>query len=227
VSFILDALRKSEGERQRDAGPAFSRVPMAVAERGIPLWIWFVMGALGVGVVVLGGLWWQSARMAAEPAPTALVGADTALPRRLEQTGIGRPESGSDALPIAARPPASPTPETAVAVPTPTPEPSQAAAPLAAPAEQAARRPAVAARARTDVRAFASVPELVASGFPMPQLVFELHVFDADASKRVVFFNGSAYREGQQIANGPRVVEITPDGVVLEGAGREVLLRRQ
>lgn len=57
MSFILDALRKSEGERQQDAGPNITRIPAAVPRHGLPGWAIGTMAALGLGVVVLAGAW--------------------------------------------------------------------------------------------------------------------------------------------------------------------------
>src|SRR5690606_26193118 len=57
VSFILDALRKSERERRQDAAPGIARIPDAVPPRTTPTWAIATIAALGVGVVVLGGAW--------------------------------------------------------------------------------------------------------------------------------------------------------------------------
>jgi len=62
VSFILDALRKSESERQRDAATALARVPLATARATVPIWVRVALVLLTAAVLVLGGGWWQSMR---------------------------------------------------------------------------------------------------------------------------------------------------------------------
>ena len=57
MSFILDALRKSESERQQDSKPSIARIPSAVPQHGLPRWAVATMAALGLGIVVLAGAW--------------------------------------------------------------------------------------------------------------------------------------------------------------------------
>ena len=52
MSFILDALRKSEHERQRGAVPGISHVPLAAPRREVPRWAFGVIGMLAVAVIV-------------------------------------------------------------------------------------------------------------------------------------------------------------------------------
>src|SRR5580698_3769991 len=69
MSFILDALRKSESERQRQLGPALLNLPAGTARRGMPLWGWLVAALLGINVVFL--LW--LALRSTTPAPKLAV----------------------------------------------------------------------------------------------------------------------------------------------------------
>ena len=46
MSFILDALKKSEAERQRQAGPALLEMRVVRPRRRIPVWVWIGGGAL-------------------------------------------------------------------------------------------------------------------------------------------------------------------------------------
>jgi general secretion pathway protein B len=62
VSFILDALRKSESERQREAAPSLSRIPEAVAARRLPPWAVGTIALLGLGVIALAAALWLTAR---------------------------------------------------------------------------------------------------------------------------------------------------------------------
>ena len=46
MSFILDALKKSEAERQRRAGPALLGMRLPNPRRHIPAWVWIAGAAL-------------------------------------------------------------------------------------------------------------------------------------------------------------------------------------
>ena len=52
MSLILDALRKSEGQRQRHVGPGLASVPETGERRGPPRWT-LVLGVLLVANAVL------------------------------------------------------------------------------------------------------------------------------------------------------------------------------
>ena len=56
MSFILDALRKSETERQQQAGGEFSSVPSSTGESQSPKWLWMLALLLLVNVAVLLGI---------------------------------------------------------------------------------------------------------------------------------------------------------------------------
>jgi len=53
MSFILDALKKSEIERQRQSVPGLIDVPAVPLRRGIPAWVWVLAALLGINVAVL------------------------------------------------------------------------------------------------------------------------------------------------------------------------------
>jgi len=59
MSFILDALRKSESERQREATASLSRAPLAIVRHRIPIWTWFLIGLLLLALVALTAAWWR------------------------------------------------------------------------------------------------------------------------------------------------------------------------
>ena len=130
MSFILDALRKSEHERQRSATPGLSQVPLATPQPRTPRWMLAVMGVLVAAVLVLGAAWWRSSR-APEPAATVERSVElpppasrTAPPQQAAPTRMAPRESSS--LSSAAASTAA-APETgAGAIPSRQPEPSSA-----------------------------------------------------------------------------------------------------
>jgi general secretion pathway protein B len=246
VSFILDALRKSEHERQRSAVPGLAQVPLATPQPQMPRWALAVIGALGAAVLALGAAWWQSAR---SPAAGAAASA-TVVERDVE---LPPAESSFPRSPAVPRPTA----------PAPTTEPANgahapaSAEPFAAPEQSPLERAALSsvsadglpgesgdsastaasAAASTapglaprpldlpaDGAALPSAAALAAEGVQLPPLRLELHAFSAQPEDRFVFVNGRKYVEGERLAEGPQVVSIEPTGVVLAYAGRRFLL---
>ena len=57
-----------------------------------------------------------------------------------------------------------------------------------------------------------------------PKLVVEVHVYDDNPLRRFILVNSKKYRETDTLLEGPRVVEIAPDGVVVDYRGSQVLL---
>ena len=74
-------------------------------------------------------------------------------------------------------------------------------------------------------RELPTADEMLAGG--VPELRLELHVFSSVSADRFAFINSRKYREGDTLQEGPRVDEITRDGVVLDFRGRRFLLPRE
>ncbi len=67
MSFILDALRKSESDRQRDSVPGMMRVPLAAPKPRLPVWALTLMAGLGISVLLIAGTWWRSLQSSGTP----------------------------------------------------------------------------------------------------------------------------------------------------------------
>src|SRR5262252_6450915 len=98
MSFILDALRKSEHERQRTATPGIANVPFGAPRKVLPLWAVALMVVLGLAVLGLGGAWLRSewsagTRQARSTAPAEATGAATASAPRASTTERAAPTS--------------------------------------------------------------------------------------------------------------------------------------
>ena len=68
MSFILDALKKSETDRQRQNGPALFEVRVAPPRNGLPLWAMGLAALLAVNLLIVG--WVLLRRPAAAEAAT-------------------------------------------------------------------------------------------------------------------------------------------------------------
>ena len=225
MSFILDALRKSEHERQRSAVPGLSHVPLATARRELPGWALLVIGLLAAAVLVLGGAWWQSQRSLSAPStssPTAVAAPVASTPPTAAAPAPVVPSA------IATPPPAAAS--TTVAIAAPPVEPEVASRSLLQDSESDERTQSLASAAIVPKRpaptgpTLPSAAALQAQGINVPPLRLELHAYSDKPAERFVFINGRKYREGERLSEGPDVVRIEPNGVVLSEQGQRFQL---
>jgi general secretion pathway protein B len=235
MSYILDALRKSQQARQPGTAPrtgAVHNISLALPVSG---W-WLALGVvllLGILTAVL--LFWRSTVANLPDPPAAPVASE----------------------PVAAAPASAPAAPVVIEEPVPAPEPpARKTAPVADLAEQAKlpaptpppkkvavaraeKKPAVNRRpetAKTDTAAPALI--LVEDNTPLlqqmpqdfqralPVLVVTIHVYSHDESQRILFINNREYRKGSQLDGGIRVEDIVPDGAVLSFQGERFKLSR-
>ena len=219
MSFILDALRKSEIERQRQNGPSVVEFPVAREDRRLPVALIAIGFLLAVNLaVILVFMLRNESGPASEPEPAvpAPVAAATA----------------TDAAATAAMPAPQTELQSQLALPAMPEEPPAVYYDDAATLPPDAPDPTLmpdASLPGADVtygNAPAQDPSSVAAATGLPELSVDLHVFAADPAKRAVFINGRRYTQGAQIAEGPVVEEITRDGAVLTYRGRRFVLPR-
>ncbi len=222
MSFILDALRKSEIERQRQNGPSMAEFPVARPDRRLPaaLVVIGLLLAMNIAVVLYfmlrdtGGTTASVAAPAAAPAAAPDAASRVAVPDAPPTAAApGALESQALAADAALEPPA-------VYYELPATEPPDAPDPTLLPA--AGTPPGITYEDAPPGGDFASV----AAATGLPELTVDLHVFTADPAKRAVFINGRRYTQGARIAEGPLVEEITPEGAMLSYRGRRFLLPR-
>ena len=77
MSFILDALKKSESDRQRQSGPSLFEVKVTPPRRQLPIWAVAIAVLLGVNVIVIS---WMLLRHPASQQPAASAQSTTAAP---------------------------------------------------------------------------------------------------------------------------------------------------
>jgi general secretion pathway protein B len=223
MSFILDALKKSESDRQRQATPALFEVKVAAPRRKFPLW-GIALGVL-LGVNLLGLLWVLLLRQPASVTPPV----------------------ASVAPPVANIAPPAVTPAAVPAAPAPVPAEAGVVAPSHAPPLReepllSGQEPVVppdynandyapaltpAEANAAAVRRVGSVPskdEVLAQGLSLPDLRLDLHVYAVNPADRFVFINMRKLREGEALPEGVRVDEITKTGALLSYHGTQFSL---
>jgi general secretion pathway protein B len=226
MSFILDALKKSESERQRQAGPALLEMRIVRPSRRLPIW------AVVVGVVLIisvGVLAWLALRPAAVPATAATppaAAASSAAANSGPASTQAPPGAGAGAPGVVGVPAA--VPAAPLANPTPAQANSQVAA-AGADNNPADTEPAVAPPlgSVTEANSAANLHTYAELGGSLPELRLDLHVYAANPAERYAFINMHKVREGDVTAEGAQVKEITREGVVLSYRGTEFLLGRQ
>jgi general secretion pathway protein B len=197
MSFILDALKKAESERNRRVAPVLMDARLAPRRHGLPVWAW----ALGVVLLLnLGVLAWLLNRSRApHTVSPPVTTAETATPDQTATTPSATPPA----------PPVMRAPET-VAPPTMPVAPPHATGPSL--------------EAIGDEEQLPSMQELRNAGVPLPELALNLHVYTPSPAGRSVLLNGQRAREGEYLPNGVKVERITPTAVILEASGRRFRL---
>lgn len=233
MSFILDALKKSENERQQQVPAEFVTVPSNPDAPRAPRWLWVLGALLIVNIVVVGAL------VTRDEVP----GTATPVPENTEAALQALPE-GADVRPI----PQSPTSD-AGAVPVDDDfadrlDEARRKLPERAPADSpagtvtgklddssASARQAVTTAGSSTASSRALLPSLdelrVNGEVSLPELHLDIHVFSDSPRDRFVFINMDKYREQDTMNAGPVVREITREGVVLEYRGKRFILPRE
>ncbi len=197
MSFILDALKKSESERQSQGTTEFGGVPSSVHTPRVSRWVWIVGILLVINLAVVIGLF---LRPETTPVDTNNPQNDSALALEAEQPSFAEQVSEARQSP----PPIQASPDQTVEETAPAPQ------------------PVVTPRNRAFIP---NIHEVRANGtIVLPELRLDMHVYSDVPEDRFVFINMAKRREGARLSEGPVVDEITPEGVVLNYQGTLFLL---
>ncbi len=223
MSYILDALRRADSERDRGAVPGVHARQVPLAGDGdapaarLPGWLWPVAALV---VLVIGALVWMllgrdppRERAAAMPMPTVVP-----LP-------VPSPAPApAPTTPPAALPSATPAPRPPLAVPAvPSVKPPARVLP-AAPASAPVTRPegapepkAKALVAEPRIFTLAELPEDIRR--ELPTLAIGGAMYSENPANRMLIINGQTFHERDQLAPGLRLVQIKLKSAVLEFKG--------
>ncbi len=217
MSFILDALRKSETERQRQTTPGIIDTRHAGRRPARNIWLPVLTLVLAINAA-LAGYWLL----------TRIDGKNTIASPSSGSAPQTQPAPSADSKPRV-RPLATelkpaadtPEPETA-AVPDTTPVASggtsSAAAPATLPSSSTKNGPEL----------LPSMQQLILAGVvTLPPLHLDIHVYSEQPQQRFVFVNMRKYHEGEQLKEGPLLESITADGIILNQDGNRFTLNRE
>jgi general secretion pathway protein B len=220
MSFILDALKKSEIERQRQSVPGLMDTRVAQRRTRLPGWAIALGVLLGINLLVLT---FTLTRKSAPAAPPAARPADPAkAPNSEVPPPVPQHFSPLDPAPVYA-------PEIPVAAPV------NPVAMEPAPLRPAPHRVHRSDPLLTDPDADAQIEELLPSineisltgSQALPELHLDVHVYATRPSERFVYINMRKYHEGATLQEGPALERIRRDGVVLNYQGLRFVLPRQ
>jgi general secretion pathway protein B len=251
MSYILDALRRADAERQRGgvpdlhaqpAGPMGASLDTRHDRPGGRRRLLLGAGLAALVLVALAVAWWLGREAAA----------DHAAPPQLAQPGATAPAVPEPAVPAAAPsaaltapawpPVGAPAPAVAVAPAATAPASTATATPaavtaVAPPASAPTATPPLAARpasvppvaaAATAAAASAGDAPLRWAALPeatrrsLPPLSWSGAVYADQPAQRLVVVNGQVAREGDELAPGLRLERIAPKSVVLRWRGQRI-----
>lgn len=192
MSFILEALRRSEQERRHHQDNSTSLLlPLESGRRrrGLP---WLLAGLIGANLAALA--WLLLREPSALPQESSTAGAESLLLAAGQEQAptaslaelVGRPVPLAQP-PVAADAPPQPAPAA--------PPPPEAAPPWLFELSESFRQ-------------------------SLPPIEVGMHVYASQPRARFVMLDGRQYREGQELAPGLRLLEITAQGLILSYQGQ-------
>jgi general secretion pathway protein B len=227
MSYILDALRKSDQQRQRGAAPTLlAGQATAVAPKQPAFLAYGLLAAVLVGAgMVIGWLRpWQPEQAAPgraesvaakplestprQPAPAPSEVAPKPKPELQLQNAAPLAQAAPALVPTKPQLPARAKPKTDG-----TPREAAAAVPrkTAAPEQPVGTAAADAARVQTTI-SMAELPLSVQQD--LPPMTISVHAYSGNPGDRLVGINNRMLREGEYVVPGLRLEQITPEGMI-------------
>ena len=219
MSFILEALKKSEQKRQEGEIPGLETRHRQVIESrsGRLRWIWILAPILIINAGVL--FWLIGPRPLVDKKPAVA----SSRPAVDKPADLSKPDKYSPPSPaqVVQRDPAPPLAvpvESTAKVPEQLPEKTQAEEPVA--------EVPVKTGAGNRVYTLAELPLQIRRD--IPEIHMSLHAFNRDdPAASLVRINGQILREGSQLANKFSLEKITEDGAIFSYQGYRFLIPRK
>jgi general secretion pathway protein B len=231
MSFILDALKKSETERQRQTGPGFATIAGGGQRKNLPRWAIALAALLLINLVVI-----LAVALFPDKEPDHRPGSSPAT-------------SDMSSNRLSGTQPAQLSPQPAVQQTTQAKASSRPEVrSLAGEVEKSdnntntSKTPDVASNSSTQQGGFvvyqAAYPNVASSELPtlsdlrmqgllsIPEMHMDIHVYGETESDRFVFINMRKYKKGESLKEGPILENILHDGVVLNEHGLRFFLPR-
>ncbi len=232
MSYILDALRRadSERERERSAVPGLhtQAVPVGApeGETDAPAhpWKWPIAVAFVALLGLVAWLWFGRAEAPkpalpltsapASSAPAAPLAAPAAAPAAPAPAPVAA--AGPPAAPVAASaaPVREPAPATARKPPAPAASAKKSPASAAAAASAAPKAPAKASEPEVKISPLNELPDEVRRA--LPAITVSGSIYSKSATNRMLVINGQVFHEGDELATGLVLEQIRQKSAVLK-----------
>ena len=223
MSFILDALKKSEIERQRQSMPGLVDAPTSLRRGRLPVWAIILGCLLAINIVVLivvltRGAGPSVASTSGHNSPPA------SMPPSVDEhfSPLGSAPVYAPEIPV---PPAAASSNESAQPPSAPRVIAQRAAP------RTLRRPdpvLVDEEPAENDEVLPSISEINLTGDQaLPEMHLDVHVYATKPADRFVYINMRKYKEGSTLQEGPVLERIRRDGVVLNYRGLRFILPRQ
>ena len=199
MSLILDALKKSEQQRQREKAPGLQSIhqPVAIATKKTVRPWWLLAAIIIVCNFAFLGYWfWRQQTVASS----------------LTQSGVAQTAPVAAVVPVAMQPADKPPQPQGI-------ESQQQQAPseftrispreALAPMQSQSASPDAAQR----IEEINQLPDAVRNN--LPAMTYSFHVYSENPEQRTIIINDRRVREGDEISAGLKLQSITQDGVVL------------
>lgn len=231
MSYILDALRKSESERRRGRVPDLGQQVQLIhkpKKKSVPVLAWVAIG-LVLNAAILAWAFWPRATVdgAQQPAePAAESTAPVAAPEPIEtasERAVAEPEPVPEQAPAETSARRNDTLADAIEIPVPTVSENDRERPtviVPTPREPSEVNPSEAAGREAVSERTPHLVELPLSFQKrVPDLIFNSHIYASEPSSRRVMINDNYLRPGESFS-GITVERITEEGVELSMDGR-------
>ena len=226
MSFILDALKKSEIERQRQSVPGLMDTRSGLRRSRLPVWAIALGVLLGINLLVLAFVLTRKSAPTAQASQQAVAASapEAAAPPETHFSPLDTAPVYAPEIPVTASP--SPAP---IQLPA-TRSGTAGGAGIAAVRREHRSDPLLTdpdASAQTQ-EVLPSITEISLTGAQaLPELHLDVHVYATRPSERFVYINMRKYHEGATLQEGPAIERIRRDGVVLNYQGLRFVLPRQ
>lgn len=217
MSYILEALKKSDQQRQRGAAPTLQAAQVTVAAPKRPLFIYYGLLAavlLGAGIMIGWLRPWQPEQPPPETEPIAAPAPLAAPPEMLSKTAQEFPapnltRAGQPVPVVGAIKPNNPA---LVSSGTPS-------APAPIPDKTIPEKPASLVGVAQEQKAIPMDELPLQIRQEIPAMTVQLHAYSSNPSERLVYINSTKLREGGSLMLGLRLEQITPDGMIFSYKG--------
>jgi general secretion pathway protein B len=241
MSYILDALKKAEHEREIGRVPGIGSEHEQALVAGSRPWMWLLLGVLLINAVLLVFALWPKSpqlRQVSVPPPSGPAASVPVAPAKL----AGSPVSAGPVL-HEPRQPLQRVPPAGTTVSRPAPETLRPLPPVPAADQPSEDEDAAADASVTPMKVLPQAPVAPASsdnnlpvwpeisaqllGEINSSLHLDVHVYSETPRERFVLINMRNYHEGERLQEGPVVDAITPGGVILSFRGQRFRMQAQ